>query len=71
MDMNRVRKHNLNTWRNLGFQAKATLGFSPSINIDDITDEKLHAKFVQKLEEVNTILYKADFQKCFVKKIKP
>ena len=35
------------------FQAKSTLGFSPSTCIDEITDEKLHTKFTQKLVEVS------------------
>ena len=55
----------------LAFQAKSTLGFSPSINIDDITDEKLHAKFVQKLSEVKRILLNCFHycKYCFVNKI--
>ena len=37
------------------FQAKSTLGFSPSTCIDEITDEKLHTKFTQKLVEVSLL----------------
>jgi len=35
-------------------RAKSTLGFSPSTCIDEITDEKLHTKFTQKLVEADS-----------------
>ena len=34
-------------------EAKASLGFSPSTAIEDITEEKMQMKFGQKLVEVN------------------
>ena len=35
------------------FEAKASLGFSPSTNVEDITEEKMQAKFGQKLLDVS------------------
>ena len=37
------------------FKAKSSLGFSPSTAIEDITEEKLHSKFVQKLQNVRVL----------------
>ena len=56
MDMNRVTK--IIEKQRIPFaifQAKSTLGFSPGANIDDITDEKIHAQFVQRLAEVRVV----------------
>ena len=36
----------------VNFKAKSSLGFSTGTAIEDITDEKLHTKFVQKLQNV-------------------
>ena len=34
-------------------EAKASLGFSPSTAIEDITEEKMHIKFGEKLSKVS------------------
>ena len=34
------------------FKAKATLGFSPSTAVEDMTQDKMHMKFTQKLQNV-------------------
>ena len=40
------------TFSGLVIQAKLTLGFSASMNLEDISDDLVHAKFVQKVQKV-------------------